>query len=119
MVLSSPGRTGELVLGVELRLLPESSRLRRTPTLTKRVLAGLERTAGMVGEEVYEAGRQLRPQASVHPPRFLERGPELARVVEIISPAGFERYFEELAEILSVGGPPDVPGIEALAARYG
>ena len=36
-----------------------------------------------------------------------------------MAPPGFERYFEELAEVLSSGGPPDVAKIEALAAGYG
>ncbi len=81
----------------------------------------VEGTVGvMVGEEVYEAG----PGSYVIKPRdvphaFWNAGPEAARIVEIISPAGFERYFEELAEALSAGGPPDVPRLEGIAGRYG
>lgn len=74
----------------------------------------------MVGEEVYGAGPgsyALKPRGVPH--AFWNAGTEPAKIVEIISPAGFERYFEELAEILSRGGPSDVPGIEVLAARYG
>jgi hypothetical protein len=59
----------------------------------------------------------LKPRGIVH--AFWNPGPEPARIIEIFSPAGFERYFEELAKILSAGGPPDVPRLEELANRYG
>ncbi len=74
----------------------------------------------MVGEEVYEAGPGsyvIKPRGVPH--AFWNSGPEPARIVEIISPAGFERYFEELAEALSTGGPPEVSRLEEIAARYG
>ena len=74
----------------------------------------------LVGDEVREAGPGsyvLKPRGVPH--AFWNAGPRPARIVEIISPAGLERYFEELAEILSAGGSPDVARIEALAARYG
>jgi quercetin dioxygenase-like cupin family protein len=74
----------------------------------------------MVGEEVYRApagSYVLKPPGVIH--TFWNPGPESARVVEIFSPAGFERYFEGLAEILSAAGPPDIPRLEALAGRYG
>ena len=81
----------------------------------------VEGTVGvMVGEEVYSAGPGsyvIKPRGIPH--AIWNAGPEPARIVEIISPAGFERYFEELAEVLSAGGPPDVPRIEALASGYG
>ena len=76
----------------------------------------------MVGEEEFVAG----PGAYVIKPRgvphaFWNAGPERARILEIISPAGFERYFEDLAEVLSStppGGPPDLGRISEVAARY-
>lgn len=74
----------------------------------------------MIGDDVYTAAPGsyiLKPRGVPH--AFWNAGPEPARIVEIISPAGFERYFEELADILSAGGPPDVARIEALADRYG
>ncbi len=74
----------------------------------------------LLGEEVHEVaagGYVLKPRGVPH--AFWNPGPEPARIVEIFSPAGFERYFEELAGILSAGGPPDVAAIEGLAARYG
>lgn len=41
-----------------------------------------------------------------------------ARLLEIISPAGFERYFAELAELLGGPGPVSQEQMEALQARY-
>jgi quercetin dioxygenase-like cupin family protein len=41
-----------------------------------------------------------------------------ARVLLTISPPGHERYFDELAALLSADGPPDVAAIAALRARY-
>ena len=41
-----------------------------------------------------------------------------ARMIEIISPGGFERYFRELAELLAAG-PPDLQQIRIIADRYG
>ena len=40
-----------------------------------------------------------------------------SRVLEIISPAGFEGYFRELGEELR-SGPPDLHKLAALCARY-
>jgi hypothetical protein len=37
-----------------------------------------------------------------------------ARMIEIISPAGFENFFHELSEMLGAG-PPDMAQISALA----
>jgi quercetin dioxygenase-like cupin family protein len=42
-----------------------------------------------------------------------------ARILEIISPAGFENYFVELAELLAQPGSPDIERVGALAHRYG
>lgn len=56
------------------------------------------RIAVLLGEEVHEVeagGYVLKPRGV--PRAFWNPGPGPARVVEIISPAGFERYFEELA----------------------
>jgi hypothetical protein len=41
-----------------------------------------------------------------------------ARMIEIISPAGFEHFFRELAE-LAEAGPPAMEDIAALAGNYG
>ena len=41
-----------------------------------------------------------------------------ARMIEVISPAGFENFFRELAELLE-SDTPDLAEIPALGARYG
>jgi hypothetical protein len=41
-----------------------------------------------------------------------------ARMIEVITPAGFERYFAELADMFEAG-PPDPSKLEALGKRYG
>jgi hypothetical protein len=40
-----------------------------------------------------------------------------ARMIEVISPAGFERFFRELVEMTDVGRP-DPADVGALAGRY-
>ena len=51
---------------------------------------------------------------------FWNRADEPARVLEIISPGGFERYFAELAPLLPPARlAPDFEGLAALQARYG
>jgi mannose-6-phosphate isomerase-like protein (cupin superfamily) len=76
------------------------------------------RMGALLGDEVVEAG----PGDLVYKPRgqwhtFWNPGDEPARILEIISPAGFEEFFDEL---LDLGGaanvPPDVMG--ELCARY-
>jgi hypothetical protein len=37
----------------------------------------------------------------------------------VISPAGFEDYFRELAPLLNAGGPPDEEALKELQGRYG
>jgi len=41
-----------------------------------------------------------------------------ARMIEIISPAGFEHFFRELADLIEAG-PPAFADISALADDYG
>ena len=41
-----------------------------------------------------------------------------ARMIEIITPAGFERYFVELAELIATGSVSR-EAVDALGARYG
>ena len=47
---------------------------------------------------------------------FWNAGDTECRILEIISPSGFEHFFDELAELLGRDATP--PEIEALAARY-
>jgi mannose-6-phosphate isomerase-like protein (cupin superfamily) len=76
------------------------------------------RMGALLGDEVLEAG----PGDLVFKPRnqwhtFWNAGEEPARVLEIISPAGFESYFAELAA-LGGGAEADPAELGALAARY-
>lgn len=56
------------------------------------------------------------------PPRvahaFANRTDGPARFLLILSPPGHDRYFDELAEILAVEGPPDSDAIAELRRRY-
>ena len=76
------------------------------------------RMGALLGEHVVEAG----PGDLVFKPRnqwhtFWNAGDEPARILEIISPAGFERYF---AELVALGGSRAAPpeALRALGARY-
>jgi mannose-6-phosphate isomerase-like protein (cupin superfamily) len=73
----------------------------------------------LLGDEEVEA----HPGDLVYKPRhvphaFWNATERPARVLEIVSPAGFERFFVELADA-NAAGPPDPEAIAALAARYG
>ena len=79
------------------------------------------RVGVQLGDETLEAGPGdlvLKPRGQWH--AFWNPGDEPARLLEIISPAGFERYFEEIAPLLPPAVPePDFAGLAALQARYG
>lgn len=81
----------------------------------------LEGTVGvMLGDQEFlvpSGSYMLKPRGIPH--AFWNPGPGPARLLEIISPAGFERYFEKLAAIVNKNGPPDEEGIERLASEYG
>ena len=79
------------------------------------------RVGALLGDDVVygEPGDLIfKPRGEWH--TFWNAGEEPARLLEIISPAGFEHYFEELTEL-----PPDldryerVKTIAAIAERYG
>jgi mannose-6-phosphate isomerase-like protein (cupin superfamily) len=80
---------------------------------------------GEVGVQVGDEIRYARPGDLVIKPRgiphaFWNRTDEPARLLEIISPAGFERYFAELVPLLPPQREaPDFEGLAALQARYG
>lgn len=60
----------------------------------------------------------LKPRGVMH--TFWNPGDEPVRFLEVVAPgSGFERYFEEVAPLIPDGREPDVPGIMAVAARYG
>jgi mannose-6-phosphate isomerase-like protein (cupin superfamily) len=77
------------------------------------------RMGAMLGDDVVEAG----PGDLVFKPRnqwhtFWNAGDEPCRILEIIAPAGFERFFRELSDL---GGAlnADPDELTALGARYG
>lgn len=79
---------------------------------------------GEVGVEIGNEVFQVTPGTYVLKPRgiphtFWNAGTEPARVQEIITPAGFEAYFREVAEILTPGAPPDSERLSEVAAKYG
>jgi quercetin dioxygenase-like cupin family protein len=78
------------------------------------------RVGALLGDEVVygEPGDLIfKPRDQWH--TFWNAGDEPARLLEIISPAGFEGYFEELIALPADGGPPTPEQIAAIAARYG
>src|SRR5207344_3470377 len=68
-------------------------------------------------EVVLGAGGYItKPRGEMH--AMWNAGSVPARMIEIISPSGFENFFHELAEMISAG-PPDAGQVPALAGRYG
>jgi quercetin dioxygenase-like cupin family protein len=78
------------------------------------------RLGAMLGEEVVygEPGDLLcKPRGQWH--TFWNAGDTPARILELISPAGFESFFEELVASSGSSGGPEPGSAAALAARYG
>jgi quercetin dioxygenase-like cupin family protein len=78
------------------------------------------RVGALLGGEVVHG----KPGDLIFKPRdqwhtFWNAGDEPARLLEIISPAGFEGYFDELISLPIDGGPPSPEQLAAIAARYG
>ncbi len=77
------------------------------------------RVGALLGDEVVIGGPGdliFKPRNQWH--TFWNAGDEPARILEIISPAGFERFFAEVVELGGVTqAEPEVLG--ALCARYG
>jgi mannose-6-phosphate isomerase-like protein (cupin superfamily) len=79
----------------------------------------LEGTLGaLLGDEVVTAG----PGTWVFKPRdqwhtFWNAGDTPCEIIEIISPAGFENFFRELAEVYATG-EPDLARFADLCTRY-
>jgi quercetin dioxygenase-like cupin family protein len=81
---------------------------------------------GEIGVQIGEEVRIARPGDLVFKPRgvshaFWNAGDTPARALEIISPAGFERYFAELAPLFPPAneGPLDEQAVGAVMAKYG
>ena len=59
----------------------------------------------------------VKPRGIPH--AFWNSGPEPARLLEIIAPAGFERYFMQLAALVNKNVSREDEAIEKLASEYG
>ena len=76
------------------------------------ILLGDDVVFGAPGDLIF------KPRGQWH--TFWNAGTQPARVLEIISPAGFEGYFEQLSDLLAVeGAPPDPLKAGEIAARFG
>jgi quercetin dioxygenase-like cupin family protein len=76
------------------------------------------RVGVQLGDEVLVAGPGdlvFKPRGEMH--AFWNAGDEPARLLEIISPAGFENYFRELAPLLAAP-ERDQSAIGEVVARY-
>ena len=81
------------------------------------ILSG--RIGVQLGEEILDAGPGdlvFKPRGVPH--TFWNASDEDARLLELISPAGFENYFRELAPLLAEEGPGG-PRVAAVRERYG
>ena len=78
------------------------------------------RVGALLGDEVVygEVGDLIfKPRGQWH--TFWNDGDERARILEMISPAGFERYFEEIVDLLERDVAPEPSELGAIAARHG
>ncbi len=78
---------------------------------------------GMVTIEIGERVIYATPGTLVFKPRgvfhtFWNQTEVPARILEIISPAGFEKYYEEVAVLAEQHVPPDDPRRAALTEKY-
>ena len=78
------------------------------------------RMGALLGDEVVDGG----PGDLVFKPRnqwhtFWNAGDEPARILEIIAPAGFERFFAELVDLGGVAAGRPAGAWATLCARYG
>ncbi len=81
---------------------------------------------GEIGVQIGEEVLVARPGDLVFKPKevphaFWNAADEPARALEIISPAGFERYFAELASLFPPAnqGPLDEEAVDAVRDKYG
>jgi len=77
------------------------------------------RMGAILGDDVVyaEAGDFVfKPREQWH--TFWNDGDEPCRILEIISPGGFEHYFDELGELVAAP-EPDIAAMMALNERYG
>ena len=77
------------------------------------------RVGALLGDDVLvgEPGDLIfKPRGQWH--TFWNAGDDPARILELISPAGFEHYFEEVVALLQAG-PPQPEALAEVAGRYG
>jgi mannose-6-phosphate isomerase-like protein (cupin superfamily) len=75
------------------------------------------RMGALLGDDVVyaEAGDLVhKPRNQWH--TFWNAGDEPCRILEIIAPGGFEKFFDELVD---AGGPPEPEWLASVGARYG
>jgi len=80
-------------------------------------------TVGQIGFRSGDREAVLGPGGYITKPRgelhtMWNAGSSPARMIEVISPAGFEHFFRELAD-MAAGGPPPPADVRDLADRYG
>jgi mannose-6-phosphate isomerase-like protein (cupin superfamily) len=78
------------------------------------------RMGALLGDDVLEAGTGdlvFKPRNQWH--TFWNAGDAPCRILEIIAPAGFERYFAELVAMGGVGPQTDPAALMELCQRYG
>ncbi|HEV8276610.1 MAG TPA: cupin domain-containing protein [Streptosporangiaceae bacterium] len=80
-------------------------------------------TEGQIGFRSGEREVVLGPGGYITKPRgelhtMWNAGTSPARMIEVISLAGFKHFFRELAD-MSAAGPPPLPDVMDLAGRYG
>lgn len=61
-------------------------------------------------------GYIIKPRGEIH--TMWNAGKAPARMIEVISPAGFEGFFEELSDLLAAG-PPSPAVVAVIATKYG
>lgn len=72
-----------------------------------------------LGDEIVHATAGATVFVPPHVPHaFANRSDAPARFLLILSPPTHDRYFDELAEILAIDGPPDSDAIADLRRRY-
>jgi quercetin dioxygenase-like cupin family protein len=114
----SSAETGSISI-VEHVFSPRTLVPPHTHTLEDEISYVVSGEIGFRKEVTLAAGGYIvKPRGELH--SMWNAGSTPARMIEIISPAGFERYFVELAEAVAAAGRvPDPSVMGAIAARFG
>jgi mannose-6-phosphate isomerase-like protein (cupin superfamily) len=78
------------------------------------------RMGALLGDDVVYAEPgdvAFKPRDQWH--TFWNAGDEPCRILEIISPGGFEHFFDELGTVMASDAEPDPAGLAELGDRYG